>query len=160
MGRVLGLVVFPREVRLGIGSLRSFLIVCLFAVEFFGYLLDAGEHALERFVYLLGFFGTALLKAQLQHVRCCPEHAEGCVAALVGCIHRADGIIGLLYLALLAQVEYLFDRWSSMLTLGITDASIVLRSLNRILNCHMISMESKYNKRNLTLSQDFDGIEI
>lgn len=37
------------------------------------------------------------------------EHAEGGVAALVGGIHRADSIIGLLYLTLLAQVENFFD---------------------------------------------------
>ena len=110
---MLGLVVFPREVRLGIGSLRSFLIVCLFAVEFFGYLLDAGEHALERFVYLLSLVSTALLKAQLQHICCCPEHAEGGVATLVGGIHRADGIISFLYATLLTQVENIFDGHST-----------------------------------------------
>lgn len=37
------------------------------------------------------------------------EHAEGGVAALVGGIHRADGLIGLLYLALLTQVENFFN---------------------------------------------------
>ena len=143
MGRVLGFVVFPREVLISLfrhnifcfsGARGCSLLVTLF-VEFFGFLLDAGEHALEGLVNLRGLFSAALLNTQLEDVSGSPEHAEGGVATLVGGIHRADGIISFLYATLLTQVEYLF-------------------------NSHMISMESKYNKRDFTLSFDLDGIEI
>ena len=100
---LLGFVVLP-------GLFCLFFFACgVLGVEFFGDGFDAGEHAFEGLEDLLGLFGAALVKTELEDVGSGPEHAEGGVSALMGGIHGADGVVGLLYAALLAQVENFFD---------------------------------------------------
>ena len=70
--------------------------------------VDGGCHPEQSFEDLRRLGGALLGQAELQNVASHPEHAEGGVFALVDGIHGADGIVGLLEAALLAEVEYFF----------------------------------------------------
>ena len=81
----------------GAGGLCYGLVVKFFVDSF-----DVGEHALEGLENLFGLIIPILVKTKLEDVGSGPEHTEGGVAATVGGVHRAYGVIGLLYAALLS----------------------------------------------------------
>ena len=97
----MGFVVLPGEFVAGRGRGAGGLC-CGLGVKFFVDSFDVGEYAFESFEDLRGLIGATLVKTKLEDVGSGPEHTEGGVAATVGSVHRAYGVIGLLYAALLS----------------------------------------------------------
>ena len=78
--------------------------LCSFAVT----VVEGGDKALEGEVDFASFVDAAFTEALEEDVVGDPVHTEGGVAAFVGSVHGADGVVGLFYLTLLAQVKYIF----------------------------------------------------
>ena len=97
----MGFVVLPGEFVAGRGRGAGGLC-CGLGVEFFVDSFDVGEHALEGLENLFGLIIPILVETEFKDVGSGPEHAEGGVAATVGGVHRAYGVVGLLYAALLS----------------------------------------------------------
>ena len=96
----MGFVVLPGEFVAGRGRGAGGLC-CGLGVEFFVDSCDVGEYAFESFEDLRGLIIPILVETEFKDVGRGPEHTEGGVAATVGGVHRAYGVIGLLYAALL-----------------------------------------------------------
>lgn len=109
----LGIAFFPGQRLFFLNRLFCRIRCWPLAIKLLSYLFHLRDHALEGFQYLFRLIITLLLEAEFEDVSSGPEHAEGGVAAFVGCVHGADSLIGLLYASLLTQVENFFDGHGS-----------------------------------------------